>query len=126
MPTVSWQSTSAIDRYGTSRAPPGTTVLGIDGLSWHDGRLIAIQNGVTPPRIIGIRLSAAGEGIAGVEVLDRHLPLADEPTIGTITDDRFVYVANSQWEKYDETGTLRANAVLTAPVLLSLPLPRPH
>jgi len=58
-------------------------------------------------------------------VLDRHLPVADEPTIGAIAGDRFVYVANSQWEKYDDQGRLEAGARLTPPVLLELPLVRP-
>ncbi|HEX7978669.1 MAG TPA: hypothetical protein VF461_08705 [Gemmatimonadaceae bacterium] len=53
--------------------------------------------------------------------------LAPEPTIGTMMDDRFVYVANSQWEEYDDAGHLKAGARLTRPRLVAVPLPRtPH
>jgi len=34
----------------------------------------------------------------------------------------FVYVANSQWEKYTDDGKRKPEVKLTAPVLLSLPL----
>ncbi|MGE0441524.1 MAG: hypothetical protein AB7S39_13645 [Gemmatimonadales bacterium] len=39
--------------------------------------------------------------------------------------DRFVYVANSQWEKYAEDGSRRPGTVLAQPVLLSVPIGRP-
>jgi hypothetical protein len=35
-----------------------------------------------------------------------------------------VYVANSQWEKYDEQGVRKRAIALTPPVLLSVPLAR--
>ncbi|MBM4185972.1 MAG: hypothetical protein FJ206_01545 [Gemmatimonadetes bacterium] len=106
-------------------SPPGTTTLGVDGLSWHQGALIGIQNGVAPPRVIRIEFDRTG-AIGTVAVLDRHLPLADEPTIGTIAAGRFVYVANSQWEKYDDSGRRLPGTTLTVPVLLSLPLDNPR
>ena len=104
-------------------APPGSTVLGIDGLSWHAGALIAVQNGFTPPRILRLRLAPGGGAIAAVELLDRHLPQAAEPTIGTVWGDRFYYVANSQWEEYDGAGRLRPGIRLEPPVILELRLP---
>lgn len=102
--------------------PPRATLLGIDGLAWHDGSLIGVQNGVTPPRVVRLRLDAAGRRILAVEVLDRHLPLAAEPTIGTVWGDRYFYVANSQWDEYDEAGQLRPGAHLDPPAILVLRL----
>ncbi|MDQ8166114.1 MAG: hypothetical protein P3A28_10220 [Gemmatimonadota bacterium] len=103
---------------------PRSTSLGIDGLTWHRGALIAIQNGVAPARVMQYSLDAAGTHFTRAEVLDRNSAIADEPTIGTLVGDAFVYVANSQWEKYDAAGRPRPNATLTRPVLLSLPIPR--
>jgi hypothetical protein len=103
-------------------SPAGTTTLGLDGLAWYRGGLVGVQNGVAPARIVRIALSSDGDAITAVTVLDRHASIADEPTIGSIVGDRFVYVANSQWEKYDDAGKLRDGARLTAPILLSLPL----
>lgn len=103
---------------------PHSTSLGIDGLIWHRGALIAVQNGVVPARVMRFTLDAAGTRFTGAEVLDRNSAVADEPTIGTMVGDEFVYVANSQWEKHDAAGKPRANAALTRSVLLALPIPR--
>jgi sugar lactone lactonase YvrE len=102
---------------------PGSTSLGCDGIAWDRGALIAVQNGVAPARIMRFALDPAGERIVRAEVLDRHVSLADEPTIGAVAGNAFVYVANSQWEKYTDDGTRKA-VPLTAPILLAVPLPR--
>lgn len=103
---------------------PGMTSLGCDGIAWHDGAIIAVQNGVTPPRIMRFELDTARTRIVSAEVLDRNLPLADGPTTGTVVGDEFVYVANSQWEKYTETGERRPRSMLRRPVLISVPVRR--
>jgi hypothetical protein len=103
---------------------PGSTSLGCDGIVWHDGAIIAVQNGVVPPRIMRFELDSAWTRVVRAAVLDRNLPIADEPTIGTIVGDDFIYVANSQWEKYDDSGVLLPRAVLKRPVLLSVPVKR--
>jgi len=101
----------------------GGTSLGIDGMVLIGTRLYAVQNGVAPPRIV--RFDLASDGIsARVQVVDRNLPLADEPTILTVLGDQLIYVANSHWEKYDDTGVRRPGTRLTGPVLLALPLQR--
>ena len=108
----------------TSLATPArTTVLGVDGLAWHDGSLIGVQNGVAPARIVRLGLDAGGRRITEFAVLDRHLPLATEPTIGTVWGRSFFYVANSQWEAYDDAGRLKAGARLEPPRILEIKLP---
>ena len=102
---------------------PATTSLGCDGLVWYRGAIIAVQNGVTPARIMRFVLDATGARIERAELLDRNSLVADEPTIGTIVGDQFVYVANSQWEKYTESGARIRARRLTAPVLLGILLP---
>jgi hypothetical protein len=103
---------------------PGSTSLGCDGLAWDDGALVAVQNGVNPPRVVRFVLDSAWMGIVRTELLDQNLPMADEPTMGVVLGDDFVYVANSQWGKYGDDGQLLPNARLRRPVLLSVPLPR--
>ena len=100
---------------------PGSTSLGCDGIAWYDGAIIAVQNGVAPPRVMRFELDSTWSKIVRAEVLDRNLPVADEPTIGTIVGDEFVYVANSQWEKYSETGERIPRTVLRRPVLIAVP-----
>lgn len=99
---------------------PGSTSLGCDGIAWHDGAIIAVQNGVAPPRIMRFELDSAWTRLVRADVLDRNLPVADEPTIGTVVGDEFIYVANSQWEKYDDNGRRIPRTTLARPVLIAV------
>lgn len=103
---------------------PGSTSLGCDGIVLDpSGAIVAVQNGVSPARIMLFTIDDHARRIVRAEVIDRNTPLADEPTIGTLAHGQFVYVANSQWEKYDERGTRKPAVPLTAPLLLGVPLP---
>lgn len=101
---------------------PGSTSLGCDGIVWYRGSLIAVQNGVAPARIMRFTLDTTGKRILRADVLDRHVPLAAEPTIGALAGNAFVYVANSQWGSYQEDGTRKPSVPLASPVLLAVPL----
>lgn len=100
------------------------SLLGLDGLVLAaPGRLVAVQNGLAPPRIVALTLDASGERVAHLEVLDRHLPIATEPTQGVLTGGALVYVANSPWANYDDAGTPLPGAGWPSPILLRLPIP---
>jgi hypothetical protein len=101
-------------------APPGTTLLGIDGLSYHKGALIAIQNGIRPYRVVRLRLDDAGARIRSVELLESNHPLFDEPTTGLVVGDRFYFIANSHWPSFANGATPATR--LSAPLLMVLPL----
>jgi sugar lactone lactonase YvrE len=102
------------------RDAPGSTSLGCDGIVLHAGAIIAVQNGVAPARIVRFALNAEGDSIVSARVLDQNPALAPEPTIGTMVGERFVYVANSQWDEYDASGRLLPAARLTPPRLVSV------
>ena len=103
---------------------PGFSSRGCDGIVLDlKGAIIAVQNGVSPARVVRFVIDPARTRVIGAEVLDENVTIADEPTIGTIANGSFVYVANSQWEKHDETGVRKAGTKLAAPVLLGVPLP---
>jgi sugar lactone lactonase YvrE len=102
---------------------PGSTSLGCDGIVIDTrGAIIAVQNGVSPARVMRFVVDRARRRVITATLLDRNLAIADEPTIGTVAGGRYVYVANSQWEKYDEEGVRKVGVPLTAPVLLAVPL----
>lgn len=101
---------------------PGTTALGIDGIVLHGRDIIAVQNGMMPARIARFSIDTTGLRIERVTTVDRHARVADEPTIGTLLGDSFLYVANSQWEKYDAHGQRIHGTSLSRPVILQLPL----
>ena len=111
--------TSAVTRLDDA---PSSTSLGCDGLAWDNGAIVAVQNGVAPARIMRFVLDRTGTRIERAELLDRNTLIADEPTIGTVVGGEFVYVANSQWEKFTEGGARIPARRLTAPVLLGVPL----
>ena len=102
---------------------PASTSLGCDGVVLdRQGAIIAVQNGVSPARVMRFVVDRGRRRVLTATLLDRNLAIADEPTAGTIAGGRYVYVANSQWEKYDEDGVKKPGMALTAPVLLAVPL----
>jgi sugar lactone lactonase YvrE len=95
------------------------TLLGIDGLYFHRGRLIAIQNGITPNRVAAFTIE--GERITTTTVLEANHPDFLEPTLGVISGDDFYFVANSQWPLVNEKAELQTEK-LREPVILKLKL----
>jgi hypothetical protein len=105
------------------RPPAGSTVLGIDGLRRHGNRLVAIQNGVAPPRISSFELSSDGRSLVAARTHERNLPEWDEPTLGVVVEGALWYVANSHWPRFAEDGSPPADlATLTPPSVRRLPL----
>jgi hypothetical protein len=102
--------------------PANVTALGVDGLYLHRGALIAVQNGISPARLVRFCLDAAGHGVRKAEVLDRNTALADEPTLGAIVGDSAFYVATSQWDKFDDAGKRAAHTTLRPASVLGLAL----
>ncbi|MHB8054745.1 MAG: SMP-30/gluconolactonase/LRE family protein [Candidatus Aminicenantales bacterium] len=103
-------------------APENAALVGIDGLYYHNGGLIAVQNGVAPHRVIRVILDKSRRKIAGVDILENNHRLFNEPTLGVIVNNIFYYIANSQWNAFDEKGKLAAEDKLQRPVILSLAL----
>jgi hypothetical protein len=108
--------------------PDDLVVLGIDGLAYYDGGLLAIQNGVRPHRVVHMRLAGKQDRIDRWKVLAANHPDFEEPTLGIVVANpagrgaTFYYVANSHWGAFDREGKLRPSARLTPPVILQLDL----
>ncbi|MEO8503960.1 MAG: hypothetical protein ABI609_08700 [Acidobacteriota bacterium] len=77
------------------RVPEGMALLGFDGLQRSGNCLVAVQNGLEPNKVLSLHLTSDGLGIDRTEVLEMNTPWLDEPTLGTVTPDGFVFVANS-------------------------------
>lgn len=78
------------------------SLVGIDGLEYYNGSLIAIQNGVIHFRVMRYFLNETMDTITSYEVIDWNHPAHHEPTNGMIDGDTLYYVANSQWGGYEE------------------------
>lgn len=103
-------------------ADPEVCVYGIDGLSLHNGDLVAIQNGIRPHRVVRLRLSDRGRRVSSVRVLASGLREFEEPTLGTVVEDDFYFVANSQWNRFDANHRLPPPDQLRRPLVMRIAL----
>ncbi len=79
--------------------PPDLCLAYIDGLYFHQGALIAIQNGFMTPRVVRMTLSRDLRAIDRFDVLERRNPLFDGITTGVIIGNELFYMANIQDDK---------------------------
>jgi hypothetical protein len=105
--------------------PDSVVTGGIDGLYWHDGALVGVQNGINPGRVIRIALADGGTRIGGVTVLQsHHHPAFDEPTTGAIAEGALHVIANSHVARFQPDGTLKDPATLKPTAIVAVPLKR--
>jgi hypothetical protein len=72
----------------------------LDGLYFHDGALVGIQNpDLHPARVMRYILNGGLDTIVKAEVLETYNPLFDVPTTGTLVGDSLYFMANTQLEK---------------------------
>ena len=86
-------------------APPDTSLIGLDGLTLTpEGKVLAIQNGLRPNRILRIDLEGAADSVAAVAVLESgHITMA-APSLGCLgPDGDFYYVGNAGWTRFENT-----------------------
>ena len=104
--------------------PEGFFLSGIDGLTRVGEDLIAIQNGIRPHRVLRLSPDLEHRRIRRAEVLEQNHPEYSEPTLGVGISGpeghRFVYVANSQWDRFDADQNLPPLDQLDTPLFLSL------
>jgi hypothetical protein len=93
---------------------------GIDGLYRYGNKLIAIQNGIHPNRVVEFEFSADGAAVVASRILAMNLPEFDEPNLGVIRGDEFLFIANSHWNRFERDGSLPDD--LSGPVVLSISL----
>lgn len=76
--------------------PTDLCLATIDGLYFHRGSLIAIQNAFMAPRVVRFGLTRDLRAIERFEVLERRNPLFDGVTTGVVAGREFFYMANIQ------------------------------
>ena len=92
----------------SSEVDPGlhNTVSQADGLYWHKGALVAIQNGVGWPRVAEFRLSQDGLHVVQTMVLEYRSALMTLPTTGAIRGDDFYFMTNTQLDNLKDDKVL--------------------
>lgn len=107
--------------------PERVNVYGIDGLYFHRGDLVAVQNGAGTSRIVRFRLGQSDnkkmEAIESEDVLESRNARFDIPTTGVVVGNSLYYIANSQLDRVDQ-GRIKPDAQLAEPVVLQVPLGR--
>lgn len=79
---------------------------GIDGM-WRRGeKIVAVQNGARPMRIVAFTVSPDGKRARGLRVLEQAHPDWTEPVGGNISNGELVYVATGQWDRFGIGGAL--------------------
>jgi DNA-binding beta-propeller fold protein YncE len=97
---------------------PRSTLAGIDGLYWHRGSLIAVQNGIGSPRIVAFRLSKDGSRAIQTVVLENRSAFTTLPTTGAIHGNDFYFIANSQVDNLN--GNRIMDVTKLAPVRIAV------
>lgn len=101
---------------------PSNTVAGADGLYWHKGSLIAVQNGIGSPRIVAFQLASDGLHVSKTTVLENRTAFTTLPTTGAIRGNDFYFIINSQVDNLNGDRVLDSTRL--APVrigVLTLP-----
>ena len=103
-------------------APDDAPLYGVDGLYWHDGDLVAIQNGIRPWRLLRLRLNdelTAVESVRVIEFANRDI-LA---MTGAILDGEIHYIGRAPAPESppghfpaDLAEFLGATRIMTAPL----------
>jgi hypothetical protein len=96
---------TAAKGFDVEYSPARLVLGGIDGLYWYgDDALVAIENGMSPRRVMRLRLDKDGRKIATAMPLDSSNPAFGLPTYGVIVGDGLYFIANSQKNEYDSYG----------------------
>jgi sugar lactone lactonase YvrE len=77
--------------------PKTLNLGGIDGLYLWENRLIIIQNGIKPQRVLRLQLDSSGTRVEAIGPLAVARPEFNYPSYGVVLGDDLYYFANSQW-----------------------------
>lgn len=98
------------------------TLLGIDGIYFSQGQLLAVQNGINPQRLVRLFLNKELTQVERLETIEANDPNCDEPTLGVLVKNSFYLIGNSQWSAIDDKGNLAPAEKLKEPVVLKIRL----
>jgi len=90
---------------------------GIDGLYWWDDHLVAIQNGISPQRVLRLQLGPDGLGVVAVAPVLAALEVFDTPTFGAMNGAELVMFSGSHWQHVDGRGAPVGDSLPTVSLL---------
>ncbi|MEO8430012.1 MAG: hypothetical protein ABI592_00780 [Acidobacteriota bacterium] len=117
-----WSVDLATRRRTALTAPDDVPIVGVDALLAKNGALVVTQNGIRPQRIVRLTLDAAGTRVVRARILEMNTPELTEPTLGVVVGPDLFYIANAQWEAFDEQRRIFPMEKLHEPTVLKVPL----
>lgn len=112
----------AANRIGRLTASKPMLLDGIDGMWRIENRLIGVQNGQIPMRIVEIILSPDGNSAADLRVLEQAHSEWTEPLGGNIHGGFLYYVATGQWDRFEQGGAVKQGTAAGPTQIRRLPL----
>lgn len=77
---------------------------GIDGMWRRGDRIVAVQNGARPMRIVELAMAPDGKRVSDLRVLERAHSGWTEPVGGNLSGEELIYVATGQWDRFGDGG----------------------
>lgn len=102
--------------------PYSLASVGFDGLCRRGNKLIAVQNGLAPHRVLELTLDPRGDAITGWRVLEQASPRMGEPNHGIVVGDHYWFIGDSGWERVGDDDRLLTPPTARSPVLLRMPI----
>ena len=104
--------------------PPRQNAAAIDGLYWHDGALIGVQNVTTPGRVIRLVLAPDGYRVTDVQtLLSHHHPAILEPTTAAIGTEGLYLLTRTYATRFGDQGVIERQDTVKPALILRVPLP---
>ncbi|HKE47500.1 MAG TPA: hypothetical protein VKB52_05510 [Rhodanobacteraceae bacterium] len=95
-------------------APDKLVLGGVDGLYWYDDTLVVVENGMSPRRVMRLKLDKDGHKIESAMPIDVANAAFGVPTYGAVDGDALYFIANSQKNEYDTYGVVKDASKLEA------------
>ncbi len=95
---------------------------GTDGLYLRGHSLIAVQNGITPSRVVQVSLTPDLTRAESFSVLEQASPSIGDPTHGVMVGDSFFFIGNSGWNRMSDDGQLTVGKPSDCPVVMEMKL----
>lgn len=101
------------------RPGPSVALTGIDGLAVYGGQVFAVQNGLTPHRLLSLMPNQELTEVTYAPVLAQDSTIV-EPTHVVVRNGTLWLIANSGWDALAEDGSIRAGARLVPGRILQM------
>ena len=106
------------------RMPPREQAAAIDGLYWHDGHLLGIQNVTTRGRVLRLALAADGTTVTRVETLQsHHQPAFFQPTTAAPAPNGLYVLTRTYVTRFDADGKIAGVETVQPAQVLRIPWP---